>query len=693
MFRFIFFIFILIFCESVFPQKNAIDSLAYRVTNGTSENHVIFKEREDNKIQSKDWFRISKLDFDRILIEGNNNVSLATGFNHYLKYVAGIHISWNNLTTSLPDPLPVPDSIIYRETELKNRYYLNYCTFSYTMPFWDEDRWMKEIDWMALHGVNLCLAITGIETVWKNILEKYHYSLKEICDFIPGPAYMAWWQMGNLEGWGGPLPEKWFDRQLKLQRKILARMRSLDINPILPGYYGMIPSNFEEKTGVSIIDAGEWCGFKRPGFISPENPVFDEIADMYYKELTDLYGLSNYYSMDPFHEGGDFKSVDLSKVGEGIFTAMKRFNRDAKWIIQSWHENPRQELLETVAPGEILILDLYSEKTPKWNKGEGYGNHDWLYCMLLNFGGNVGLHGYFNNLIETYFNAKSGKFSTTLTGIGATPEGIENNPVMFELLYELPWCNEKINGQIWLKDYLNARYGRIPNESILKAWDILINTVYNTPIDYKGEGTVESIICARPSWNPKSVSTWGNSTLFYEEDSMAEAKRLMDDVYDDFITDNPNFLYDYIDVSRQSNADRANKLMKKMSAFKNEGRTDSLLTLSEEFLHLILQQDSILNILPETTSDRWINNARKASEDVESSSGLFKENAAMLITVWGDSIASNLKGLHDYSHREWGGITRELYYKRWKAFFEHELRGGRAPDYYQMELDWINEKI
>ncbi len=45
-----------------------------------------------------------------------------------------------------------------------------------------------------------------------------------------------------------------------------------------------------------------------------------------------------------------------------------------------------------------------------------------------------------------------------------------------------------------------------------------------------------------------------------------------------------------------------------------------------------------------------------------------RRNAAQLITVWGDSVASNLRGLHDYSHREWSGLLRELYYQRWKAF-------------------------
>lgn len=103
----------------------------------------------------------------------------------------------------MPDKLPLPKETIRKKASVADRYYLNYCTFSYSMPFWDEERWMKEIDWMALHGINMPLMMTGIETVWRNLLKKLGYDDEEIGRFISGPAFLAWWQMNNLEGWGG----------------------------------------------------------------------------------------------------------------------------------------------------------------------------------------------------------------------------------------------------------------------------------------------------------------------------------------------------------------------------------------------------------------------------------------------------------------------------------------------------------
>lgn len=37
-----------------------------------------------------------------MVVRGNNYVSIATGINWYLKYYAGIHLSWNGMQAKLP---------------------------------------------------------------------------------------------------------------------------------------------------------------------------------------------------------------------------------------------------------------------------------------------------------------------------------------------------------------------------------------------------------------------------------------------------------------------------------------------------------------------------------------------------------------------------------------------------------------
>lgn len=61
------------------------------------------------------------------------------------------------------------------------RYYQNVCTVSYSSVWWDWARWEREIDWMALNGINLPLAFTGQEALWQEVSAKTFESQVLIC--------------------------------------------------------------------------------------------------------------------------------------------------------------------------------------------------------------------------------------------------------------------------------------------------------------------------------------------------------------------------------------------------------------------------------------------------------------------------------------------------------------------------------
>ncbi|KAI3842100.1 hypothetical protein MKX03_018374, partial [Papaver bracteatum] len=84
---------------------------------------------------------------------------------------------------------------------------------------------------MALQGINLPLAFTGQEAIWQKVFQIFNISNSELCTFFGGPAFLAWSRMGNLHGWGGPLPQSWLDQQFFMQKKNLARMFELGMTP------------------------------------------------------------------------------------------------------------------------------------------------------------------------------------------------------------------------------------------------------------------------------------------------------------------------------------------------------------------------------------------------------------------------------------------------------------------------------
>lgn len=670
--------------------SNPVHDLLERIDPGASKKFIIQVKKE-----SSDFFELDQKG-DKVVIRGNNYVNIATGLNWYLKYYAGIHLSWNGMTAELPESLPKVSTPVRKETNLSLRYDFNYCTYSYTMAFWDWKRWEKEIDWMALHGINLPLAVVGQECVWKNMLEKLGYTKEEINKFIAGPAFLAWWAMNNLEGWGGPNPDSWYTQQEALQKKILKRMREYGIEPVFPGYSGMVPHDANKKLGLNVTEPALWNGFTRPAFLLPTDSRFNEIASLYYKELEKLFGKANYYSMDPFHELEDAGSVDFDAAGKAVLKAMKDVNPKATWVIQGWTENPRPEMIKNLNNGDILILDLFSECRPMWGipsiwkREKGYEQHDWLFCMIENFGGNVGLHGRMDQLLNNFYLTKNNPLAAHLKGIGLTMEGSENNPVMFELMCELPWRPEKFTKEEWLKDYLFARYG-VRDEKITQAWGILADGIYNCPFGNNQQGPHESIFCGRPGLNNFQASSWSKMQNYYDPTSTEAAARLMLEVADKYKGNN-NFEYDLVDIVRQSLSDRGRIVYNQTIADFKSFDKKSFAAHSQEFLNILLAQDRLLGTRSEFRVGRWIEQARNLGTTPEEKD-LYEWNARVQITTWGNRVCANDGGLRDYAHKEWNGLLKDFYYKRWAAYWQtlQDVLDGKPMvelDYYAMEEPW-----
>lgn len=673
------FLMMLVLCLPA-QANEAVERLLERMSEGLSQRIKV--ELTGDSI---DYFEITS-EGGKPLIRGNSAVNIATGVHWYLKKYCGVQVSWNDLRPAIPEVLPLPEKTERHSTPLKQRYYLNYCTHSYSMTFWDWERWEKEIDWMALHGVNMPLAINGLEEVWERTLKRMGYNDEQIGEFIAGGAFKAWWLMNNLEGWGGKVSRDYIDSQRELQQKILARMRELGMEPVLAGYSGMVPHDADKVCGLRISDPGKWLGYTRPAFLQPTDERFDEIAGIYYEELNNLYGPAKYYSMDPFHEGGNTAGVDLGEAGRRIYGAMQKWSPGSVWIVQGWQENPRKEILAALPKGSVAVLDLQAENQPMWNTREGgFQGHDWLYCMLLNFGGNVGMYGKSKALAEGFAEARKNR---DITGTGMTMEGIENNPVMYEMFSELPWL-ETLNPEDWMESYVTSRYGGKRNEKILEAWRLLMRSVYDSPADSAQQGTTESVFCARPSDTPKNASAWVNAKKYYDPQDVIRAAEIFEETKGEF-EGNRNFMYDYTDVKRQANAEQGRILAAGFSKAKSK---EEYAELSSRFLKLMEKQDSLLSETEGFRLEEWLKGAEQSArsqEDREREVG----NALRQITTWGLREASEKGRLHDYAHREWSGLIKDFYIPRWQKWFSERLRlwdSGQQPeiDFYALETDLI----
>jgi hypothetical protein len=612
----------------------------------------------------------------------------AMGFNYYLNHYCHQMMSHGAANLEPLDVLPEVRPKCVIETVFQYRYALNYCTFNYSMSFYQWKEWERELDWMALHGVNLMLATVGTEVIWQKTLQQFGFTEKEILDFIPGPAYTAWWLMGNLEGWGGKVTEDMITRQMELQKKILARMKELGIEPVLHGFYGMVPTSLQAKfPGAEIIEQGKWGGdFQRPAFLSSLDSLFNRMADAYYQNIKNIYGECHFFGADPFHEGGHSAGLDVTSSAKAIQFQMQKNFPGSIWILMAWGKNPSNELLKNLQKDKVLVLELNGESENNWVKTNKTGNIPWIWCSINNYGETTGLKGNLDRILQEpqrSFGIPEGNY---LKGIGIAPEGILNNPIFYELLLNNAWGPLK-NTDSLLRDYMKYRYGK-EDEAIYTGLILLKKSVYSS----QRTGGTESLFAARPSKKVQSVSTWGSTKIGYDwrllEDALIEFLKAAD-----HFSNSETFQYDITDIAGQVLSNHGQRTYDSVMLYFNQKEKSKYACFKKQFFHLLDLQEQLMATNKNRMVGTWLDQAKNFGR-TDYELNLAERNARMQISIWGPDTNPDTD-LHDYANKEWSGLIKDLYRVRWEMFFEqldNEMAGKPAQkiNYFEAELKWAN---
>lgn len=609
-----------------------------------------------------DRFEIEGKD-GKIMLRGNNGVSIASALNHYLKYSCNAHISWNGDNLNLPSPLPVPEQKIVRSTALNDRVYLNYCTVSYTMAWWDWKRWEREIDWMALHGINMPLAVIGQEAVWQQTLSRFGMNDDEIRQFLVGPAFQAWQWMTNIETYGGPLPQAWIDSHVELGQRILKRQRELGMRPILQSFTGFVPAALKGKyPDAAIKPKNRWCNaFDATVQLDPLDPLFAKMGAAFLQEQEKLFGTDHLYAADPFHEGAapsNEKSY-LEQVGNTIWKVVSDHDPKAIVAMQTW--SLREPIARAFPQDRLLLLDLGG-----WNTGQykGFWGYPYVAGILHNYGGRVYTGGNLALYARNAHELKQGPHGANLAGIGLFPEAIEHNPVVYELGTEITWMNEAPVLRDWVIQYAASRYGKLP-ESIEQGWDILLATVYGPKANRLP--SMETAMCARPALEITKVAANGDMARPYRLPELWNAVDCFLKASGE-LKDSDTYRFDLVDITRQCLADLALPLHRRMADAWKRGDDEAFNRDAALFLELIDDTDRLLATRSTFLLGKWIADAR-AWGTTGDEKNLYEWNARTLVTVWGPRHPS--AHLFEYSNRQWAGLMKGYYKPRWEKFIAY----------------------
>ncbi len=679
------------------PEAPAARALAERVL-GKDARHFVFRTIDADS----DVFRIESQG-RKTVISGNNANSMAVGLNHYLKYFCNVNVGWFVWDeVVLPEKFPVVAEPIEIKARVEERFFLNYCTFGYTMPWWHWDEWEHFIDWMALNGVNLPLAITGQESIWYQVWTELGLSDEEVRNYFTGPAHLPWHRMLNIDRWGGPLPVSWLVGQEKLQKQIVARERELNMKPVLPAFAGHVPPELQRLYPDAQIDRmSDWAGFDEdqwPHFLDPMDPLFPQIQKKFLEKEIEIYGTDHIYGIDLFNEMIP-KSWDpeyLARVSRQTYESLAAADPEGTWLQMTWlFYNERQywtpdkiqPYITSYPADKSLLLDYYCERMEVWQRTDRYYGVPYIWCYLGNFGGNTYLAGNpneVNKLIENTF-ANGGE---NFRGIGSTLEGFDVNPFMYQYIFEKAWDFDTHKDlDAYARVVADSRTGKA-DENARKAWSILFKEIYHDR-SVPGHSPLMNL---RPSFG-RSSSYHSSVRYTYDNDRLREAIQLL------LAADGRGsaYTFDVVNLTRQwlsNNFDTLSFQYKEAYDARDRERLDKT---RDRMLAILDEMDRLLGSQTYFLVGKWIADARGWGADA-TEANYFESNARDLLTSWGDR--GNM--LTDYANRTLSGLVGSYYKGRWELFFdavEKSLDAGEPLDepalteaYKDWEYAWWHDR-
>ena len=658
-----------------------LHGLAERIL-GDAGSRVVWERLPDDPTATGRRFEFEAHD-GTLVVRGSDALAAALGLHDYLKTVIRRRVCWDTVL-----PLPVsslPDVEVTADVaRVDDVYYLNFCTFSYTTAYWDWDRWQREIDWMALHGVTMPLAAVGHEAVLARVYRELGLGEHAIHEFLGGPGYLPFQFMGCLDGWAGPLPTGWLADRETLGSRIISRQREYGMTPVLPAFTGHVPAALAGE-GTTVRS---WWGFPTR-LLAPDDPRLVSIAQRVVEIQHELFGAGHLYAADPFIEMRP--PLDdphfLANLATALVGGLRAGDPDAVWVMQAWTfgymdfwtDDLIAAFLDAVPDDAMLVLDLWGEHSPQWRRFGGFRGKRWLWCALHNFGGRSDLFG---NLQTTRDECEAALLADDPpAGIGLAMEATEQNPIVYEMTLDLA------SGPIddvtsWVREYPVQRYG-VDHPSAPSAWDRLRVSVYDAPADRVVPSGTSGSVTSRPTValvvDEAELGTLVEPPLWYEEAELAAAwSHLLEaaEAHPDALSGELG--HDLVSVAATAISRACDRLLADVVAtWRHSSR--ELAAAGDRFLAALDDLDALLSVRPEFRLTTWEHAAAAHAHGVDGQRILL-DNARRIVSVW-DTV--DKLPLTDYSARLWSGLVGGLYRERWRMWTEELVSArtaGRDPD-------------
>lgn len=620
-----------------------IDLLVRRIAPGKEKHFQFVLEAGKNK---RNYFEVST-NKERIRIKGNSYISIASGLDWYLKNYCGVSYTSCDSTLQLPEVLPMPQERTYKETYML----MGYTGYdAWQRMFWNWQDWEKEIDRMALSGINVCPVWTGMESVWIEFLSEHHLNNKEIYQYLFDTEHM---------------PQGWKKGQENLQKKIIGRMQNLGISPVYPAFTGTVPQAITEGKN-NIITVSDYTAeniSRKETTISTDDPLFSKMAKKWYNCYEKIYGTVPFYWGSTC--GQDFPA--------DILSCLLKSNPEANWIIPTDHYI--QKGIRTEGLDKQKTVLLYPEGNASWKNIDATKAIPWIWTWdegSENQETSISLYEALNQPEQASNNPET---ASQIQGIGTQTSCSQMSSLPYFLIHNRRWLPEVISLQEEIEEFLKMHYG-YSDSTTVNAWIRL------SKLD-RGYDPNQSFICQKPAMNLLETT---ESSLKTDLERCKQISDVLTDLLKlkEHCSKNGNYHRDLIRITAMLLEQKSQYLYQLIEQDFQEQNTTLLTQHQQDFLNLIDRSDSLRCFTPSLCWQHWIKQADSNQKGKDTGDVLWYKSLLRKQEQTSGKVPA------------WSGILSEYCAPRWKLFFNWMNRKQQriqvAPPQYQgLENEWYQQ--
>lgn len=605
------------------------------------DNFIVRKIEPDDGYDCYEIYSESK----KVVLAGNSNLSLAMAYYRYLNEFCNVIITSGDYDISYIATTPLPEEKITHTVKQKVRARTSYEMFSLEGNYWGFDRWEKEIDFMAMHGINTALQTVGFDGVLYRTLREIGMAEEFCVEFSSGPAFLMRQLTGNVAAMNSVNSKEYLERKIYIGKKITEREKHLGITPVFPAIMPSVPFSLRKKyIKMDIFKAPMWHNLPPIFLIKPENAFFSVFNKKFLEIQRDLLGETHSYIVEPLYDN-DRKGYNshLVSLGEALEELFEEFDTEA--VCYTHMSAVNEDFFKKASPDRFVIINDSDEENPTFLKDK---NH--LVAIKGNRYGRTGLCGDVDKVCRNPY-AISG--CEKLLGTAVELDTFSENPLYCTAVLEAIKTDEAFDADELVKTFAKKRYR---TDAFADEIIRLKNLCYNT------DDCAGSIICARPSTKLRHTAPFDTIERKYD---FKELYGIAKSILDSEATKNDKMRLDIVSFVRQFLSEFAYPVYITATEFFKEQNVRNYEQASNLFLEICEDMDRILRTQESTNLSTVYERSHELGNNKEEMQSI-DLNFLMYHTIWGPFDRSIL---YDTAWFELGGMVKDFYAQRWFMYF------------------------